>query len=146
MLFHWLTDYGNAKRRATVVVDLIFADAQAATPAIFEADSRNEPNQQAKFEHMCPWAALHLMQMEGDKARDAMEALLDRIEVGLREGGVGDMAVGKRMRTYSAALHGRVRRYASLMERSEWESLAAALGEHGVAPTVVADLRVKLGA
>ncbi|RYG59249.1 MAG: hypothetical protein EON60_11010 [Alphaproteobacteria bacterium] len=146
MLFHWLTDYGKAKRRATVVVDSIFADAHVASPEVFDADSRLEPNQQAKFEHMCPWAALHLMQADGTKARDTMEALLDRIEVGLREGGVGDMAVGKRMRTYSAALHGRVRRYASLIERSEWDALVTALAEHGVPATVVAHLRTKAAA
>lgn len=143
MLFHWLTDYGNAKRRATVVVDSIFADARAASEAVFDADSRLEANQQAKFEYMCPWAALHLMEADGDKARDTLEALLDRIEIGLREGGVGDMTVGKRMRVYSAALHGRVRRYASLIERAEWAELEAALTEHGVAKTLVADLRGK---
>src|SRR5690606_6597558 len=99
-----------------------------------------------KFEHMCPWAALHLMKLDGHDARDAMETLLDRMEVGLREGGVGDMAVGKHMRTYGAALHGRVRRYASLMERGDWAGLEAALGEHGVGAGVVADLRGKIAA
>ncbi len=145
MLFHWLRDYGKGKRRATAVVDGIFADAHAASEAIFEADSRHEPSQQAKFEHMCPWAALHLMRVEGVAARNLMETLLDRMEVGLREGGVGDMAVGKRMRKYGAALHGRVRRYASLMERDDWAGLETALAEHGIERGVASKLKAKAG-
>lgn len=146
MLFHWLRDYGKAKRRATVVVDGIFEDARTASVEVFEADSRHDPSQQAKFEHMCPWAALHLMRLDGNAAREVMETLVDRLEVGLREGGVGDMAVGKRMRKYGAALHGRVRRYASHMERGEWKELGVALEEHGVDAGLVAHLRAKAAA
>lgn len=141
MFFHWLKHYGKGRGGATEVVDDIFARAVAASPAVFEGDSTKEPERQAKFEHVCPWVALALVNKDEAEAKRILEEMVDRLEIGLREGGVGDMKVGVHVRKYVAALHGRVRRYATLMDGGDWEGLAVALGEHGVDGAVVKELK-----
>ena len=141
MFFHWLKHYGKVRSGATDVVDDIFARARAASPKIFEGDSTVEPERQAKFEYMCPWVAAALLGRDEAGAKAVLEVMIDRLEIGLREGGVGDMKVGVHVRKYAAALHGRVRRYMSLMDSGDWKGLEAALGEHGVEKALAASLR-----
>lgn len=144
MFFHWLKLYGKRAGDATGTIDTVFADAAAAYPAIFAGDSSKEPERQAKFEYMSPWLALALLEKSEAESRKLLEVMVDRLEVGLREGGVGDMKVGVHVRKYAAALHGRVRRYASLLERKDWDGLALALGEHGVDTGLAAKLKAAL--
>ncbi len=141
MFFHWLKLYGKRGRDATGTIDKVFADAAAAYPEVFAGDSQLEPVRQAKFEYMCPWLAKEMMDKPEAECRAILEAMVDRLEIGLREGGVGDMKVGVQVRKYTAALHGRVRRYASLMDRKDWDGLAAALGEHSVDARLVSKLK-----
>lgn len=98
---------------------------------------------------MCPWAGLALFKMSDAETRTlgrgVMEELVDRLEIGLREGGVGDMKVGVHVRKYAAALHGRVRRYAKLLDTQDWDGLEKALGEHGVGKQVATELQARLG-
>lgn len=146
MLFHWLRDYGKGRSGATDVVNQIFAMAKESSPEVFEGDSTIEPQRQAKFEFMCPWAAVALLDKDDATARKVMEELVDRLEIGLREGGVGDMKVGVHVRKYAAALHGRIRRYASLIDVQDWDTLGDALKEHGVNGGIVTSIRSRIEA
>ncbi|PZP39181.1 MAG: hypothetical protein DI585_05005, partial [Pseudomonas fluorescens] len=136
MFFHWLKVYGKPSGRATAdaspnasqVVDGAFANAKASTPDIFNLPSTHEPSQQAKFEHVCAWLALEFVNLEDDrKARAVVEEMVDRLEIGLREAGVSDMKVGVHVRKYASALHGRVRRYATLLQEGNQLALSKAL-------------------
>lgn len=94
---------------------------------------------------MCPWAALTIMKMDGPQAQPVLEALVDRIEVGLRENGVGDMKVGVHVRKYASALNGRIRRYASMLDARDWDGLVKALNEHGIDSRMAEKMRARCG-
>ncbi|MBI1308756.1 MAG: hypothetical protein GC129_02710 [Proteobacteria bacterium] len=141
MLFHWGRVYGGAASEATALVDAVFDAAAGAAPRIFEADSRAEPARQAKFEHMCAFLAAAVAGKAGKERRAALETMVDRLEVGLREAGVSDVKVGTEVRTYAAAMNGRVLRYEPLILKEKWEDLAQALAAHGVEAKVAAKVR-----
>ncbi|TKW61571.1 MAG: hypothetical protein DI628_02805 [Blastochloris viridis] len=143
MIFHWLKLYGKHERRATAVVDVAFANAKAASPAVFEGDSTLDDVRKAKFEHACPWLALELTGADPRMTRNVVEVMIDRIEVGLREASVGDMKVGREVRSYASALNGRLQRYVPLIEQQDWQELAVAVAEHGIEPSLVQQLKGK---
>lgn len=137
MLFHWPRVYGGGRAKATADVDAVFAAAQAHAPGVFSQDSRLAPARQAKFEHVCLWAAAFMTRMDAAQRQRFVEGLIDRIEIGLRENGVGDMKVGVKVREHAGALNGRIGRYMALMAGRDWKGLAAAAKEHGVDKGVV---------
>lgn len=145
MFFHWLKLYGKASSHATTVVatavvDTAFRHAVNASPAIFEADSTLDAVGKAKFEHVCPWLAQEIAGLDPKTTRSVVEAMVDRIEVGLREASVGDMKVGREVRTYAAALNGRLQRYVPLIQQNDWREMAAAMAEHNVDAAVAGQL------
>lgn len=73
-----------------------------------------------------------MTRMNAAERQRFVEALIDRIEVGLRENGVGDMKVGVKVREHAGALNGRIGRYMALMAEKDWKGLRKAAGEHGV--------------
>jgi hypothetical protein len=131
-MFHWLGVYGGGRRKATADVDALFVAASLHAPEVFAADSRKEPARQAKFEHVSLWASAFMTRMNAAERQRFVEALIDRIEVGLRENGVGDMKVGVKVREHAGALNGRISRYMGLMAEKDWKGLKKAAGEHGV--------------
>ncbi len=145
MFFHWLKHYGKQAPGATAVVDTVFTQARAAAPAVFAADSFQDTARKAKFEHMCPFLAqtlAHLPAGQGAQQRRAiLEAMIDRIEIGLREAAVSDMKVGPEVRAYAAALNGRMQRYVPLVQANNWPELTAAMAQHGVGSSVAKALQ-----
>ncbi len=141
MIFHWLKLYGKQERRATAVVDRAFNNAKAASPDVFGGDSYVDDVRKAKFEHACPWLALELVGANPRTTRNVVEAMIDRIEVGLREASVGDMKVGREVRAYASALNGRLQRYVPLMQQEDWQEVAVAMAEHGIAPELAQQLK-----
>lgn len=133
MFFHWLRAYGGAKADATALADKVMAGAKAAAPRVFAADSALEPARQAKFEWMCVFLALETAKLKPRGKRGLLEEMVDRLEVGLREAGVGDMTVGKQVRTYAAAMNGRLLRYEPLILKGKMDGLVKATAKHGVA-------------
>jgi hypothetical protein len=126
------------------MVDSIFVDAKAAAPAIFSLPSNTKINRNAKLEHLIPFLALQTLHTTPHQSRAVLEEFLDRLDIGLREAGVGEMKVGVEIRTYAAALNGRLQRYKPLMEAADWPNLATALAEHGVSATVAKNLQKSL--
>lgn len=101
-------------------------------PGIFAGNSRDEPVRQAKFEYMCAFLAAALVGVGGKARRAILEEMIDRLEIGLREAGVSDIKVGKEVRTYAAAMNGRLERYIPLIENEKWTDLELALESHGL--------------
>jgi cytochrome b pre-mRNA-processing protein 3 len=61
-------------------------------------------------------------------AQDLVDALFRELDRSLRELGVGDFGVPKRMRTLAQAFHARAERYDSRLEAADEAALAEALG------------------
>lgn len=132
------------KAMADAWVDAAFMQAKTHNPAVFAASSQHEPERQRKFEHVCAWFAAYWPHIPAAERRRVLEALIDRLEIGLREASVGDLLVGRQIQAMAAAAHGRLQRYGPLLLGENPEPLAAALGEHGVAPELAEMLREPL--
>ena len=70
-------------------------------------------------------------------AQAVFDAMFSDMDINLRELGVGDLSVGKRVRAMWEAFHGRARAYDAAFESSDAAELAAALARNiwrGMAP------------
>lgn len=81
----------------------------------------------------------HRMRGDGDAARDMAQILIDDfftdVDHSLRELGVGDLGVPKRMKKLAKMHYGRTAAYGSALDRGNGADLAAALARN-VCPTV----------
>ncbi|HEX2555808.1 MAG TPA: ubiquinol-cytochrome C chaperone family protein [Microvirga sp.] len=66
----------------------------------------------------------------GDVARDLTDAFFRDLDASLREMGVGDTAVPKRMKTLAEAFYGRAGVYDPALDAGDQAALAAALGRN----------------
>jgi cytochrome b pre-mRNA-processing protein 3 len=66
----------------------------------------------------------------GDVARDLTDAFFRDLDASLREMGVGDTAVPKRMKTLAEAFYGRAGVYDAALDAGDETALAAALGRN----------------
>ncbi|MSP03287.1 MAG: ubiquinol-cytochrome C chaperone [Acetobacteraceae bacterium] len=62
-----------------------------------------------------------------DLAQAVFDAMFSDMDINLREMGVGDLSVGRKVRVMWEAFHGRAAAYAEAMERADHEALEAAL-------------------
>jgi cytochrome b pre-mRNA-processing protein 3 len=94
-----------------------------------------EDTVEGRFEAMTLHAALVLRRLNAmappgpDMAQDLIDALFRHFEMGLREMGVGDIAIPKRMKTLAEAFVGRGAAYDLALSRGESE-LAATLARN----------------
>jgi cytochrome b pre-mRNA-processing protein 3 len=65
-----------------------------------------------------------------DLAQAVFDAMFSDMDVTLREMGVGDLSVGRRVRAMWEAFHGRSKVYAAAMEAADEEALTAALARN----------------
>lgn len=108
--------------------------AQARTPALY-ADLGVPDTPEGRFElySLHVYLILERIKDQGPLAADVGQALFDTylsgLDHGLRELGVGDLSVGKRMRKLGEAFYGRVHAFeqalAALPDRQELEALIA---------------------
>ncbi|WP_203074312.1 ubiquinol-cytochrome C chaperone family protein [Falsiroseomonas ponticola] len=87
---------------------------------------------------------------EGPKLAQAVfDAMFADMDVNLREMGVGDLVVGKRVKKMWEAFHGRAAAYESAFESGDWPALAEALSRNvwrGEAPEgAAAELAAQAG-
>lgn len=130
------------RRPAQTIGRILYAAVvdQARSPALYEGVGAPD-TVEGRFELYSLHVVLLLdrLKRQGDEAAEVAQALFDTyvsaLDNALREMGVGDLAVGKKMRKLGEAFYGRVKSYegafATLPDRSE---LAAVL-----ARTVYAD-------
>ena len=88
---------------------------------------------------------LHRLKQEGGGTKALAQTLFDTMfadmDESLREIGVGDLAVGRRVKTMAQALYGRIAAYQAALESADEGELAAALGRNlyrGAAPPAAA--------
>ncbi len=100
-------------------------------PALF-GDGRISDTLEGRFELVALNAALALIRLRADPqaaplAQEFTDRLFSSIDAGLREAGVGDTAVPKRMRKLAGDFYGRLDAYSSALATGDGPAMAAAL-------------------
>jgi cytochrome b pre-mRNA-processing protein 3 len=116
--------------------------AASRRPDLF-GENRVPDTLEGRFEMLALHAALALRRLRTARAAPALgQAFVDQVfsqlDAGLREDGVGDLSVAKRMRVLAGAFYGRVRAYDAAWEAPT--ALAAALARNVAAPPFAASL------
>lgn len=123
-------------RPTQVAAEALYAAmvAQARQPALY-AELGAPDTAEGRFEiyTLHTYLILERLKGQGPQAADTAQVLFDTflsgLDHGLRELGVGDLSVGKRMRKLGEAFYGRVHSYeaalAALPERGELEAVLA---------------------
>jgi cytochrome b pre-mRNA-processing protein 3 len=105
--------------------------AAARQPALY-GPGRTPDTLEGRFDLMALFAALAMIRLRADPgAQDLAQSFTDTLfrhfDAGLREAGVGDMAVAKRMRALAGEFYGRLEAYAGPIDASDETALAAAI-------------------
>jgi len=88
---------------------------------------------EGRFEALCLHAILVLRRLNrlpapaAEVAQDLVNSVFTQLDASLRELGVGDMGVGKRMKKLGAAFYGRATGYDAALDAGDWEALRAVL-------------------
>lgn len=122
---------GGATEKA---LDAIFAQAAALNPKLWAQSSADTPTRQAKFERFALALAVYMARasLTPNQRRDVLEGAIERLAIGLREAGVGDMAVSKEIRTLAGALHGRLKIYENLILNNIKADFIKAVHHHSI--------------
>jgi cytochrome b pre-mRNA-processing protein 3 len=103
----------------------------------FFGENRVSDTLEGRFEVLTLHAALALIRLRTEPAAAAVaQAFTDRLfrhlDAGLREAGVGDLTVPKRMRSMAGSFYGRLDAYAHAIENADGAALAAAVARNVV--------------
>lgn len=115
--------------------------AASRNPAFF-GDGRTPDTLEGRFEMMTLNAALALHRMNAaPQARGLAQLFTDKLfrhfDSGLREAGVGDLAVPKRMHAMAGAFYGRVKAYCDAIAAGDGPALEAAVARNVLPPQAV---------
>lgn len=122
-------------RASQDAVRLLEAVTEASRrPPLFAA-GRIPDTLEGRFEAMALHGSLALIRLRADEragplAQTFTDKLFRAFDAGLREQGVGDLSVAKRMRALAASFYGRLSAYGAAIEAGDTAPLAAALGRN----------------
>lgn len=128
------------------LVQWAISSAQQQFPGRFAVSSTSETTRLAKFEAISLYMALALWHMQHGGARytklaqAAHDHLFDLFDIALREQGVGDIGVGKRVKKMAAAFQGRVHSYSQAFDQADAKSLQDKLQNNQVCDAAEAQL------
>ncbi|MET0182228.1 MAG: ubiquinol-cytochrome C chaperone family protein [Caulobacterales bacterium] len=114
---------------------VVAAVSQAARqPALF-ADGAMPDTMDGRLEMLTLIASLALIRLEAEqnarrKAQRFADTLFRHIDAGLREAGVGDLSVPKRMRALAGRFYGRVNAYSAAVKAGDENALADAIARN----------------
>lgn len=117
---------------------LLGAVVQIARQPSFFGAGRAPDTLAGRFELMTLHASLALIRLRTEPAlaplaQSFTDKLFRSFDAGLREDGVGDLTVPKRMRKIASDFYGRLNAYAAALERPDAVALAGALARNGAA-------------
>ena len=127
---------GLFRRRAhqRIGFDLYGAAVAAARSPRFYAELGVPDTTAGRFELVALHVGLLIrrLRMAGDKSADALgqavfDAMFGDMDVNLREMGIGDLSVGKRVKMLWEGFHGRTTSYAAALDAEDTAALALAL-------------------
>ena len=122
---------------ARAVIDRLHGEIMAAArqPAIYR-DYAVADTVDGRFEALALMAGLALRRLSALPApgpviaQDLLDEIFSRLDANLREMGVGDVTVPKRMQKFASALLGRRKAYEAALDAGDAEALAAALARN----------------
>jgi cytochrome b pre-mRNA-processing protein 3 len=122
---------------------LLAAVVQISRQPEFYGDGRAPDTLQGRLELMTLHAVLAFGRLKADRGLDPLaQAFADQLfrhfDAGLREDGVGDLTVPKRMRKIASEFYGRLEAYAAALAASDQSGLASALERNIGIPTAYA--------
>ncbi len=119
------------------ITDALYSEIVAAARQTALYSDWNVPDTPlGRFEMLCVhmFLFLHRLQNEGGVSRDVAQVLTDEffsdVEHSLRELGIGDLGVPKRMKKLARMFYGRAAAYSGALERNKRALLAAALARN----------------
>jgi cytochrome b pre-mRNA-processing protein 3 len=129
--------FGRQRRANRTITDALYGEIVAAArqPA-FYSDWNVPDTPLGRFEMLSVhvFLFLHRMQDETGPAREVAQILTDEffadVEHSLRELGIGDLGVPKRMKKLARMFYGRTTAYADALKRRDRPALAAALARN----------------
>jgi len=129
--------FGRQRRANRTITDALYGEIVAAArqPA-FYSDWNVPDTPLGRFEMLSVhvFLFLHRMRNETGAAREVAQILTDEffadVELSLRELGIGDLGVPKRMKKLAKMFYGRTMAYAEALERGDRLALAAALARN----------------
>jgi cytochrome b pre-mRNA-processing protein 3 len=114
--------------------------AQSREPVFYETEALPD-TVEGRFESLALHVLLVLRRLRAlpapaaDVAQDLVDRVFAHLEIALREIGIGDMGVPKRMKKIAGAFYDRTRLYDPLLDSRDAEGLAAEIAGHlGTAP------------
>jgi cytochrome b pre-mRNA-processing protein 3 len=130
----WPFQRSRADADATLLLTAVTAASRRS--AFFGAD-RTPDTLEGRFDLMTLNACLALIRLRADAdlaplAQAFTDQLFRQFDAGLREEGVGDMSVPKRMRRLAEAFYGRLEAYAAAIGAREGGALAAAISRNAL--------------
>lgn len=134
-MFQWL--FGGNRRARRAVVDALYDQIVAAArqPALYSA--WNVPDTAlGRFEMVALHLFLFLHRVRGetgpvrDVAQDLTDEFFRDVEHSIRELGIGDLGVPKRMKKLARMFYGRAAAYGEALDAGDEAALAAALGRN----------------
>lgn len=128
----WPFQSSRARQDAARLLDAVTQASRR--PALF-APGRIPDTLEGRFEAMTLYGALALIRLRSDAgaaplAQVFADALFRVFDAGLREAGVGDLAVPKRMQKLAASFYGRLEAYGQAIGAGDHAALSAALGRN----------------
>jgi cytochrome b pre-mRNA-processing protein 3 len=116
-------------------------------PALFGAGGVPD-TLEGRFEVLTLHAALALIRLRREPSATAQEftdILFSQIDAGLREAGVGDLTVPKKIHRLAGDFYGRLNAYAAALDAGDLAALEAAIARNitGLAPGVAAILAAR---
>jgi cytochrome b pre-mRNA-processing protein 3 len=129
--------FGRQRHANRTITDALYsAIVAAARQPVFYSDWSVPDTPLGRFEmlsvHM--FLFLHRMRDEGGASREIAQDLTDEffrdVEHSLRELGIGDLGVPKRMKKLARMFYGRAAAYGAALEQGDRQALAAALARN----------------
>jgi cytochrome b pre-mRNA-processing protein 3 len=125
----WPFTRSAASRDAELVLTAV--SAASRQPALY-GTGRVPDTMEGRFEMLALFATLALVRFQNEPAAKPLaqhfaDRMFSLIDAGLREAGVGDTTVPKRMRKLAGDFYGRLNAYAGAMEAGDRPVLAAAI-------------------
>jgi cytochrome b pre-mRNA-processing protein 3 len=129
--------FGSERQANRAITDALYAEiVAAARQPLFYSDWNVPDTPLGRFEMLSLHMFLfqHRLRGEGGASREIAQTLTDDfftdVEHSLRELGIGDMGVPKRMKKLARMFYGRTAAYAEALERGDRAALAAALARN----------------
>jgi cytochrome b pre-mRNA-processing protein 3 len=129
--------FGRQRQANRMITDALYGQiVAAARQPVFYSDWNVPDTPLGRFEmlsvHM--FLFLHRVRNEAGAMREVAQVLTDDffadVEHSLRELGIGDLGVPKRMKKLARMFYGRATSYAEALDRGDWSSLSAALSRN----------------